>query len=945
MLKHLPSISGDSSNNKIQNIREETNSTERSSADHLSDSGTFSSMSAPAVVDGGSTTATQNINPTVVHSELNDDLLPSLSLGDFDQLFSVTSPASISAHGRSSHMSQHFLNNFHNEGMRSNSATSLGGDGSMTGFSGLDSNDSFIGLRPRMSSKASQSSTKNTVLPEMGLNITSKSYKNIVYDEGDDVDACSQRLSALLVGSVLSAYESNAKTGWSPSQAQAKAGQPSLSLQKPYFNHLEEHTNSMPLMGLNFDLKTTSDSMLSTSLNNLSEMTSLAGVDVGFTDLISMQDLVEHPPTGQADVKSAFTLDKQQQYTLQEKQQQQQRVLLAHRQREAKQREQMKSEMLSVPKDSISRSKPDGNPDTKTNFTTEQSPVSAIPSLPEQLLALQTQILNQNVHTTNVNQLNTQTTSHSNASNQSSAPLYHRSQSEPHAPMYVQSQTRNTMRSMTEERSSSHPQLQLGANRKRINPDQLQRTINKLHRGLSETCETEGETFSSNILNTVNTNNFRGTESSCNEGHSTLTRCSSEQTYTQSRHYQQQQQTSSQQQQPSSQQHQPNQTKMDPTLHYLTKKALAVAAAAAAPIHAVNTSSSSSGTLAFTPSLQCCHSDSELMSPDSRSRANSRDGSNMNAAQRLKHQQEQLEALHREQQKQLQIQQQQQQQMFSQQFLNHLHEQQHQQLQHNSNPNTHSHNQHDNFSIQDYQTQLENGVVGGYESPYLTHDQYSTAQSLSHTNSPSLIKQEDSMSTNTDNGPASVGRAQVSKNEGGTGTTGGSGYSYPNAESTVLKFSDVYEWLHVHFEECDRAFTVPRTDLYNMYCDHCEKKEISPAYQPTVGKVVRIAFPDVTIRRLGNRKNSKYHYCGIKLKPEYQSYYETLILQLRHTQRQQKQLEKAKEENLEKENRSREHMEHGQDHEQQQKPHNQCQTQQLQITYSTSSGDGTKGTE
>jgi hypothetical protein len=59
--------------------------------------------------------------------------------------------------------------------------------------------------------------------------------------------------------------------------------------------------------------------------------------------------------------------------------------------------------------------------------------------------------------------------------------------------------------------------------------------------------------------------------------------------------------------------------------------------------------------------------------------------------------------------------------------------------------------------------------------------------------------------------------------------------------------------------------TVPRGSVYNAYqfcCGDCRIPTLNPA---SFGKLVRVVFPGVATRRLGNRGNSKYHYVGLTL--------------------------------------------------------------------------------
>ncbi|CAK7901944.1 transcriptional regulator Rfx1p [[Candida] anglica] len=66
---------------------------------------------------------------------------------------------------------------------------------------------------------------------------------------------------------------------------------------------------------------------------------------------------------------------------------------------------------------------------------------------------------------------------------------------------------------------------------------------------------------------------------------------------------------------------------------------------------------------------------------------------------------------------------------------------------------------------------------------------------------------------------------------------------------------------------CDASPTavVPRTRIYARYVQICADYSLKPLSSASIGKFVRILFPNLTTRRLGMRGQSKYHYCGIKL--------------------------------------------------------------------------------
>lgn len=49
---------------------------------------------------------------------------------------------------------------------------------------------------------------------------------------------------------------------------------------------------------------------------------------------------------------------------------------------------------------------------------------------------------------------------------------------------------------------------------------------------------------------------------------------------------------------------------------------------------------------------------------------------------------------------------------------------------------------------------------------------------------------------------------------------------------------------------------------------HCNESKIEPVNAASFGKLIRSVFSGLRTRRLGTRGNSKYHYYGIRIKPE-----------------------------------------------------------------------------
>ncbi|XP_012288679.1 DNA-binding protein RFX2 isoform X2 [Orussus abietinus] len=81
----------------------------------------------------------------------------------------------------------------------------------------------------------------------------------------------------------------------------------------------------------------------------------------------------------------------------------------------------------------------------------------------------------------------------------------------------------------------------------------------------------------------------------------------------------------------------------------------------------------------------------------------------------------------------------------------------------------------------------------------------------------------------------------------------------PQTESAV-------QWLLENYETAD-GVSLPRSTLYNHYLRHCSDNKLDPVNAASFGKLIRSVFLGLRTRRLGTRGNSKYHYYGIRVKP------------------------------------------------------------------------------
>ncbi|XP_036898577.1 DNA-binding protein RFX2 isoform X2 [Sturnira hondurensis] len=75
------------------------------------------------------------------------------------------------------------------------------------------------------------------------------------------------------------------------------------------------------------------------------------------------------------------------------------------------------------------------------------------------------------------------------------------------------------------------------------------------------------------------------------------------------------------------------------------------------------------------------------------------------------------------------------------------------------------------------------------------------------------------------------------------------------------------QWLLDNYETAE-GVSLPRSSLYSHYLRHCQEHRLDPVNAASFGKLIRSVFMGLRTRRLGTRGNSKYHYYGIRLKPD-----------------------------------------------------------------------------
>ncbi|XP_041695359.1 DNA-binding protein RFX2 isoform X4 [Coregonus clupeaformis] len=97
----------------------------------------------------------------------------------------------------------------------------------------------------------------------------------------------------------------------------------------------------------------------------------------------------------------------------------------------------------------------------------------------------------------------------------------------------------------------------------------------------------------------------------------------------------------------------------------------------------------------------------------------------------------------------------------------------------------------------------------------------------------------------------------------GGGMEGGRHHASHSSRSS----STMLQWLLDNYETAE-GVSLPRSSLYNHYLRHCQEQKLDPVNAASFGKLIRSVFMGLRTRRLGTRGNSKYHYYGIRLKPD-----------------------------------------------------------------------------
>lgn len=106
-----------------------------------------------------------------------------------------------------------------------------------------------------------------------------------------------------------------------------------------------------------------------------------------------------------------------------------------------------------------------------------------------------------------------------------------------------------------------------------------------------------------------------------------------------------------------------------------------------------------------------------------------------------------------------------------------------------------------------------------------------------------------------------------------TASVGGSSQHSPSSGGNTGQHQNIrdmdiihVQWLIDNYETAE-GVSLPRSTLYNHYLRHCGEHKLEPVNAASFGKLIRSVFLGLRTRRLGTRGNSKYHYYGIRVKP------------------------------------------------------------------------------
>ncbi|XP_062365868.1 DNA-binding protein RFX2-like isoform X3 [Cinclus cinclus] len=147
-------------------------------------------------------------------------------------------------------------------------------------------------------------------------------------------------------------------------------------------------------------------------------------------------------------------------------------------------------------------------------------------------------------------------------------------------------------------------------------------------------------------------------------------------------------------------------------------------------------------------------------------------------------------------------------------------------------------------------------------APYFEAQGGGGAQVTTATSSPTAIPSHNMVGITMD-----IGGSQILSGSGAYLIHGGLENSRHSLSHTSRSSPATLQWLLDNYETAE-GVSLPRSSLYNHYLRHCQEHKLDPVNAASFGKLIRSVFMGLRTRRLGTRGNSKYHYYGIRLKPE-----------------------------------------------------------------------------
>ncbi|XP_063259337.1 DNA-binding protein RFX2 isoform X3 [Prinia subflava] len=147
-------------------------------------------------------------------------------------------------------------------------------------------------------------------------------------------------------------------------------------------------------------------------------------------------------------------------------------------------------------------------------------------------------------------------------------------------------------------------------------------------------------------------------------------------------------------------------------------------------------------------------------------------------------------------------------------------------------------------------------------APYFEAQGGGGAQVTTAASSPTAIPSHNMVGITMD-----IGGSQILSGSGAYLIHGGLENSRHSLSHTSRSSPATLQWLLDNYETAE-GVSLPRSSLYNHYLRHCQEHKLDPVNAASFGKLIRSVFMGLRTRRLGTRGNSKYHYYGIRLKPE-----------------------------------------------------------------------------